>query len=217
MVKLLVHVCAAPELQAECVVARLKTPACQAKPVQYWADGFCRVTVVLLAARPTPPVLSAVVPLNDDGTEAPLKLLPLAGATIVAVGAVVSTVHEIGDPESTVLVVLPARSAIEKRPDAATLTTPSAVAVIVTVHDAPEPDAEPKLALVRSKSAALSVEQSRCWPPLVASTLNCRLHVPCGDVVIGAKLMTGGVLSIVNVDVVVELLRSWSVTVAMSV
>jgi hypothetical protein len=51
------------------------------------------VKVVLLAARPTPPLLSATLPLNVAGTVAARRELPLAGEVTEAVaGAVVSTV-----------------------------------------------------------------------------------------------------------------------------
>jgi hypothetical protein len=51
------------------------------------------VKVVLSAFRPTPPELSAALPLKIAGTEAARKLLPLAGVVTEAVpGAVVSFV-----------------------------------------------------------------------------------------------------------------------------
>src|SRR5437016_2902659 len=53
----------------------------------------CSVKVVLLALRPTPPLLSAALPLKLAGTEAARKVLPLAGVVTDAVaGAVLSKV-----------------------------------------------------------------------------------------------------------------------------
>src|SRR5439155_1403450 len=45
----------------------------------------CRVKVVLLALRPTPPLLSAVLPLKLAGTVAGRKALPFAGVVTDAV------------------------------------------------------------------------------------------------------------------------------------
>ena len=51
----------------------------------------CRVKVVLLALRPTPPVLSATLPLKLAGTVAARKELPLTGVvTVAVVGTVLS-------------------------------------------------------------------------------------------------------------------------------
>ena len=52
------------------------------------------VKVVLLAARPTPPELSAALPLKLAGTVAARKMLPLAGVVTEAiVGATLSIVR----------------------------------------------------------------------------------------------------------------------------
>src|SRR5205085_9500525 len=52
-----------------------------------------RVKVVLLALRPTPPVLSATLPLKLAGTVLARKLLAAAGlVTVAVVGAVLSRV-----------------------------------------------------------------------------------------------------------------------------
>src|SRR5438876_852014 len=57
------------------------------------SEPRCRVKVVLLALRPTPPLLSAALPLKLAGTEAARKALPLAGVVTDAVaGAVLSKV-----------------------------------------------------------------------------------------------------------------------------
>src|SRR6185369_7013868 len=65
---LLVHAAAVSLLVAEWVLARLTTATCQVVPFQYWPSGRWRVKVVLLALRPTPPVLSATLPLKGAGT-----------------------------------------------------------------------------------------------------------------------------------------------------
>src|SRR5207247_5440381 len=76
------------------VAARLKAAACQAEPVQYRPSELrCSVKVVLLAARPTPPLLSATLPLKLAGTLAARNALPPAGVVTDAVaGAVLSRV-----------------------------------------------------------------------------------------------------------------------------
>ena len=67
----------------------------------------CRVKVVLLAFRPTPPLLSAALPLKVAGTEAAASVLPLAGVVTDAVtGAVLSSVKVMAVP----LKVLPTLS-----------------------------------------------------------------------------------------------------------
>ena len=67
----------------------------------------CRVKVVLFAFRPTPPLLSAALPLQLAGTPEALKELPLAGVvTEAVVGAVLSNVKVIAVPAK----VLPAAS-----------------------------------------------------------------------------------------------------------
>ena len=53
----------------------------------------CKMKVVLLAFRPTPPLLSAVLPVKLAGTVAARSALPAAGAVTEAViGAVLSKV-----------------------------------------------------------------------------------------------------------------------------
>src|SRR5439155_1335915 len=90
------------------VAARLKTAACQAEPVQYKPSELrWRVKVVLLALRPTPPLLSATLPLKLVGTAAVRNELPLAGVVTDAVaGAVLSRVKLTAVPVK----VLPALS-----------------------------------------------------------------------------------------------------------
>ena len=66
-----------------------------------------RVKVVLSAFRPTPPPLSAALPLNVAGTVAAEKELPVAGVvTVAVVGAVLSSVKVTALPVN----VLPALS-----------------------------------------------------------------------------------------------------------
>ena len=73
------------------VVARLKAVACQVEPVQY--KVLCwSVKVVLLAARPTPLLLSATLPPNVAGTVAARKLPEAGLVTDAVVGAVKSMV-----------------------------------------------------------------------------------------------------------------------------
>src|SRR5205823_1963025 len=76
------------------VAAKLKAAACQAEPVQYQpSEPRWRVKVVLLAARPTPPLLSATLPLKLAGTVLARNALPPAGVLTDAVpGAVLSSV-----------------------------------------------------------------------------------------------------------------------------
>src|SRR5437763_764415 len=83
-----------PPLVALLVAARLKAAAFQAVPARQLlsVDRF-KVKVVLLAARPTPPLLSATLPLKLAGTVAARNALPLAGVVTEAVaGAVLSSV-----------------------------------------------------------------------------------------------------------------------------
>src|SRR5207248_3173043 len=88
--------------------ARLTAADCQAEPVQYQPSELrCSVKVVLLAARPTPPLLSATLPLKLAGTVAARNELPLAGVVTDAVaGAVLSSVKLTAVPVK----VLPALS-----------------------------------------------------------------------------------------------------------
>ena len=66
-----------------------------------------RVNVVLLAARPTPPLLSAALPLKVAGTAAAWKEVALAGVVTEAVaGVVLSRVKVMALPVN----VLPALS-----------------------------------------------------------------------------------------------------------
>src|SRR5438067_10266477 len=79
-VALLVQVAAVLPVVAPLLAARLKTAACQAEPVQYKPSLLrCSVKVVLLAFRPTPPLLSATLPLKLVGTVAARNALPPAG------------------------------------------------------------------------------------------------------------------------------------------
>src|SRR5919201_6668102 len=107
-VALLVQVAAVLPVVALLLAARLKAAACQAEPVQYQpSEPRCSVKVVLLAARPTPPLLSATLPLKLAGTVAARKRLPLAGVVTDAVaGAVLSRVKVMAVPAK----VFPARS-----------------------------------------------------------------------------------------------------------
>src|SRR5689334_10818824 len=98
-VTLSLHVAALPPLVTRCVVARLKTATCQTEPVQYCPSGRCKVKVVLFALRPTPPLLSATLPLKVAGTVAARKVLPSAGvATEAVAGAVLSSVKLLARP-----------------------------------------------------------------------------------------------------------------------
>src|SRR5207248_734849 len=89
---LLVQIAPAPPMVALWVVARLKTADCQPEPFQYRPSlPRCRVKVVLLALRPTPPLLSATLPLNLAGTLlGPNERLPPGLITEVRTGAVLS-------------------------------------------------------------------------------------------------------------------------------
>src|SRR5438105_3124694 len=94
MPALVVHVAAVLEVVATWVVARLNAPACHAAPFQKLLSELrCSLKVVLLAFRPTPPVLSAALPLKVPGTVAARKPLPPTGVvTLAVVGAVFSNV-----------------------------------------------------------------------------------------------------------------------------
>jgi hypothetical protein len=90
-VTLLVQLAAVLLVVEECVVARSNGDACHADPVQYVLSGRRNLKVVLLAFRPTPPELSAALPLNVVGMVAALKTLPFAGVvTDATVGGVAS-------------------------------------------------------------------------------------------------------------------------------
>src|SRR5437763_56796 len=92
---LLVQVTAVLPVVALLMAARLNADPCQpAEPPQYLPSATrFRVKVVLLAARPTPPVLSATLPLKLAGTPAARNALPPAGVVTEAVaGAVLSRV-----------------------------------------------------------------------------------------------------------------------------
>ena len=90
---LLVQVVTVPPAVAILVAARLKGVACQAEPFQNWPVLLCKVKVVLLAFRPTPPVLSATPPLKIVGTAPAWKMFPPDGvATEATAGAVSSRV-----------------------------------------------------------------------------------------------------------------------------
>src|SRR5437764_688540 len=105
---LLVQVAAVPPVVAALVAARLKAATCQAEPVQYKPSlPRWRVKVVVLAARPTPPLLSATLPPKLAGTVAGRNELPAAGVVTEAVaGAVLSRVKLTAVPVK----VLPAAS-----------------------------------------------------------------------------------------------------------
>ena len=71
------------------------------------SEERCSVNVVLLAFRPTPPLLSATLPLKLAGTLAARNALPSAGVVTDAVaGAVLSSVKLTAVPVN----VLPAAS-----------------------------------------------------------------------------------------------------------
>ena len=71
------------------------------------SEPRCNVKVVLLVFKPTPPLLSAALPLNAAGTEAARKALPFAGAvTDAVIGTVLSNVKVTAVPAT----VLPAIS-----------------------------------------------------------------------------------------------------------
>src|SRR5437763_927059 len=92
---LLVQVTAVLPVVALLVAARLTAAPClHAAPPQYLPSAArCRVKVVLLAARPTPPALSAALPPKLAGTVLARKELPAAGVVTEAVaGAVLSRV-----------------------------------------------------------------------------------------------------------------------------
>src|SRR5437870_3587576 len=107
-VALLVQVAAVLPVVALLLAARLKAAACQPEPVQYRpSEPRWSVKVVLLAAKPTPPLLSATLPLKLVGTAAARNELPLAGVvTDAVVGAVLSSVKLTAVPVK----VLPALS-----------------------------------------------------------------------------------------------------------
>ena len=105
---LLVQDVAVPPLVALLVVARANAPVCQPAPFQNLPSLLrCKVKVALLAFRPTPPVLSATLPLKLAGTVAARNELPPAGVVTDAVaGAVLSSVKLTAVPVN----VLPAIS-----------------------------------------------------------------------------------------------------------
>src|SRR4051812_46118548 len=76
------------------LAVKAKAPVCQITPFQNLLSLLrCSVKVALLAFRPTPPLLSAILPLKLAGTVAARKELPLAGFVTAAVaGAVLSSV-----------------------------------------------------------------------------------------------------------------------------
>ena len=92
-VALLVHVVDALPVVEPWLVASGNAPACQAVPVQWVPSALrFRVHVVLFEFSPTPPELSAALPLKNEGTVAARKTLASAGAVTAAVaGTVVST------------------------------------------------------------------------------------------------------------------------------
>ena len=66
----------------------------------------CKVKVVVLAFKPTPPLLSAAAPLMAAGAVAARNALPLAGPVTEIAGAVLSRVKLTGLP----MKLLPAMS-----------------------------------------------------------------------------------------------------------
>ena len=108
MVKLLVHVVAVPDVVLRCVVARFATPTCHAEtPSQYLLSlARCRVTVAVLAARPTPPALSAALPVKVAGTVAPRYVVAVGEVTDAVAGFVRSRVNVVADD----VAVMPAKS-----------------------------------------------------------------------------------------------------------
>ena len=69
----------------------MKAPTCQDDPLQYEpSEVRRRVNDVLLAFKPTPPLLSAALPLKMAGTVAARKLLPAGVVTEAVVGGVQS-------------------------------------------------------------------------------------------------------------------------------
>src|SRR5438034_204008 len=91
---LLVQVAVVLPVVAILLAARANAPVCQATPFQNLLSLLrSSVKVVLLAERPTPPVLSVTLPLKAAGTVAARKMLPSAGVvTEAVVGAVLSRV-----------------------------------------------------------------------------------------------------------------------------
>src|SRR4051794_9192013 len=92
---LLVQVTAVLPVVAVLVAARLNADPSQPEPPPQYlpSEERSRVKVALLAARPTPPALSATLPLKLAGTVAAAKELPLAGVvTDAVVGAALSRV-----------------------------------------------------------------------------------------------------------------------------
>src|SRR5437660_1253386 len=68
-VALPVHAAAVLLVVALWVVARFETDACQAVSAPWRSSDLrCKLKVVLLAFRPTPPLLSAVLPVKPAGT-----------------------------------------------------------------------------------------------------------------------------------------------------
>ena len=106
--------------------------------------------------------------------------------TYVIVEVVRFTAQLSGGPETTVPCVLPATSEMENEPDLSTLEKPyvSAVTVLLmlTVQVRPEPEALPKVALLKMKSPEVSVAQSSVSPLLAAVTVNERAVEVVGEV-----------------------------------
>src|SRR5438552_1124757 len=107
-VALLVQVAAVLPVVALLLAARLGAAACRPEPVQYRpSEPRWSVKVVLLALRPTPPLLSATLPLKLVGRRAGWNELPPAGVvTVAVVGSVLSRVKFTAVP----VTVLPALS-----------------------------------------------------------------------------------------------------------
>src|SRR5947208_1108661 len=85
-VALLVQVVAELPAVALLLAARANAPTCQLVPFQNLPSLLrCKVKVALLEFRPTPPLLSATLPLKLTGTVAARKELPFAGFVTAAV------------------------------------------------------------------------------------------------------------------------------------
>jgi hypothetical protein len=100
IVTLLVHPAAVPEVVAAWLVASAAEPVCQLLPFQYLESELrWIVNVVLLADNPTPPELSAALPVNVAGTVAVRKTPPPAGDdTDADTGGVLSSVNVMAVP-----------------------------------------------------------------------------------------------------------------------
>ena len=92
---LLVQVAAVPLVVATLVAVKAKAPDCQAVPFQYSPTlgplALCRVKVALLAFSPTPPVLSATLPMKARGAAVAWKIFPPDGVVTAAVTGAVSS------------------------------------------------------------------------------------------------------------------------------